>query len=323
MSGAYFMRRLFQTAVLMFVVITLNFFLPRVMPGDPARHYYEDPRLSEEARQEIKALFGLDKPLSYQYFAYLKNLFRGELGVSYTYRRPVMQVISSRIPWTVALTASASLISIAGGIIYGAYAAWRRGGTAESALLASAIIVSAMPTFWFALLLVMLFAFTLKWLPAFGMVTPGLARGLNLPFLASVARHAFLPVVSMALSGIIGYAVLVRNSMIDVTSEDFVRTARAKGLNSRVVLYKHAFRNAMLPLVTRIGLSLSGIIGGAVIIETIFSWEGMGLLIIEASRSLDYPLMQGTMLILATITVLANFATDLVYAQLDPRVQLK
>lgn len=322
MSLAYFIKRLAQIILIMAIVLTLNFFLPRVVSGDPARHLVEDPRLTPEMKQEIRAQYGLDKPLFGQFLTYLAELSKGNLGISFSYRRPVIEVIASKIPWTLVLTVSAKLISIIGGILYGCYAAWKRGRFADSALLSAAIVMTAVPSFWFAMILILIFGFTLRWLPPFGMMERGLAM-MSPEMIASVAKHAVMPVFTMALPGVISYAVLVRNSMVRIIGQDFIRTAKAKGASPASVLYRHAFKNATLPLVTSIGMNLAGVIGGAVVIETIFSWDGMGLLMIEASRSFDYPLMQGVMLILSTVTVTANFLTDLVYAKLDPRVKLE
>ncbi|HNZ08632.1 MAG TPA: ABC transporter permease [Bacillota bacterium] len=322
MSLAYFIKRLAQIILIMAIVLTLNFFLPRVVSGDPARHLVEDPRLTPEMKQEIRAQYGLDKPLFGQFLTYLAELSKGNLGISFSYRRPVIEVIASKIPWTLVLTVSAKLISIIGGILYGCYAAWKRGRFADSALLSAAIVMTAVPSFWFAMILILIFGFTLRWLPPFGMMERGLAM-MSPEMIASVAKHAVMPVFTMAFPGVISYAVLVRNSMVRIIGQDFIRTAKAKGASPASVLYRHAFKNATLPLVTSIGMNLAGVIGGAVVIETIFSWDGMGLLMIEASRSFDYPLMQGVMLILSTVTVTANFLTDLVYAKLDPRVKLE
>jgi len=322
MSLAYFIKRLAQIILIMAIVLTLNFFLPRVVSGDPARHLVEDPRLTPEMKQEIRAQYGLDKPLFGQFLTYLAELSKGNLGISFSYRRPVIEVIASKIPWTLVLTVSAKLISIIGGILYGCYAAWKRGRFADSALLSAAIVMTAVPSFWFAMILILIFGFTLRWLPPFGMMERGLAM-MSPEMIASVAKHAVMPVFTMAFPGVISYAVLVRNSMVRIIGQDFIRTAKAKGASPASVLYRHAFKNATLPLVTSIGMNLAGVIGGAVVIETIFSWDGMGLLMIEAYRSFDYPLMQGVMLILSTVTVTANFLTDLVYAKLDPRVKLE
>lgn len=323
MSFSYLLRRLLYTILLMFIVVTLNFFLPRIVPGDPAERFYQDPRLSPEARETIKAQFGLDQSLSRQYQVYLLNLIKGDLGYSFTFRRPVLEIILSRIPWTLALTATSMLFSVSLGIVLGALAAWWRGGKLDTSLLALAIIFAAIPNFWFALMLILFFAFSIPIFPPFGMVASHVNIGFNWVFFKSVAQHAFLPVFTMSIMGMVSYAVLIRNSMIENINADYVRTAKSKGLSSWKVLFRHAFRNALLPLTTRVAMGLATLIGGAVIIETIFSWEGMGLLIVEASRALDYPLMQATMLILAALTITGNFIADIVYVRLDPRVQFK
>ncbi len=323
MTREYLVRRCIQTVAVIFIVVTINFVLPRLLPGDPAARFYEDPRVSPEMKQEILRQFGLDRSIWEQYLIYLGNLLGGEFGTSYTYRRPVMEVILSRIPWTVLLTGSSFALSVVLGIVVGAAAAWRRGSALEAVVLGASVVFAALPSFWFALLLLLVFAFYVPIFPAFGMADPMLIPGPNWSYVLSVLHHAALPVLLMSITGLVSYAAVVRYSMIDVIGEQYIVVARSKGVPEKTLLYKHALRNALLPLVTRLGLSLAGVIGGAVIIETIFSWEGMGLLIVEASRARDYPLMQGTFLILASVTVLSNFAADLLYAKLDPRVQLR
>ncbi len=323
MTRDYLARRLIQTVLLFIFVVTVNFVLPRLVPGDPAARFYEDPRVSPEIKRQILHSFGLDRPVSEQYLLYLGNLVKGDFGVSYTYRRPVMQVILERIPWTIALTGASTLVSLFLGIIFGALAAWKRGSAIDAALLGSTIVLSALPSFWFAMLLLLAFAFYYPVLPAYGMIDPGVTPGFTWEFIGSLSRHAFLPVLILSLMGLVGYAAVVRYSMIDVIGSQYIVVARSKGVPEWRLLYKHALRNALLPLVTRIGMGLAGVIGGAVVIETIFSWEGMGLLVVEAARSFDYPLMQGAFLILATLTLLGNLGADLLYARLDPRVKLE
>ncbi len=323
MSGAYLVRRLAQLVLILFIVLTLNFFLPRIIPGDPAERFYADPRVSPEDKVKILAQFGLDKPLPVQYWLYLKNLARGDLGVSFTYRRAVIEVIAERIPWTLVLTLSSMLLSLFFGVIIGAYAAWRRGGPLDMTVLGISMVFSSIPSFWFALLLLLLFAFYLPLLPPYGMAEIGIPRGWNLPFLLSTARHALLPVLSLTVMGIVGYATLVRSSVIETLGQGYIATARAKGLSERQVLFRHVLRNALLPLITSLGMSLAGLLGGVVLIESIFSWKGMGQLILEASRSLDYPLMQGVFLLLAALTLIGNLLADLVYSVFDPRVRLR
>lgn len=323
MSTVYFIRRLLQTGFILFVILTINFFLPRVMPGDPAARFYEDPRVSAEMKQLILKEFGLDKSLLEQYAIYLRNLARGDLGISYSYRRPVISVILGRIPWTIALTGTSMLIAVLLGAILGAYAGWQRGGLAERVVLGGAIAFSALPSFWLALLLLLVFAYYWPLFPLYGMMDPGIKPALSGEFLGSLARHAALPLVTMTMASIIGYAIVVRSSMIEVIGSEYITVARSKGLKEHQVLFRHALRNALLPLVTAIGMRLPGLIGGTVLIETIFRWTGMGLLVVEAARDLDYPLMQGAFLILSLVTILGNFLADILYTCLDPRIQLK
>ncbi len=322
MTGQYLIRRLLETGLILLVIITLNFFLPRILPGNPAERFYSDPRVSPEDKVKILEQFGLDKPLHEQYWRYLRNLARGNLGVSYTYRKPVLEVIASRIPWTLALTLTSMLLSVGIGFVLGAYAGWHRGGWLDLAMLSLSIVFSAIPSFWMALVLILVFAFYFPLLPAYGVADAGLRYGLNLPYLSSVARHAVLPVTTLTVVGIVSNAVLVRTSMIETMGQGYVVVARAKGLRERTILFRHVLRNALLPVVTSLGMRLSGLLGGMVVIETIFSWQGMGMLILDASRSLDYPLMQGIFVLLAILTVSGNFLADLLYGIVDPRVRL-
>ncbi|HHN93533.1 MAG TPA: ABC transporter permease [Anaerolineae bacterium] len=322
MSGAYLIRRSLETLLIFFLVATLNFFLPRVIPGDPAERFYADPRVSPEDKARIMAQFGLDKPLPEQFWLYLKNMARGDMGISFNHRRPVMEVIASRIPHTLILTLSAFIISLVLGLPLGAYAAWKRGGPLDMAVLSTSIVFSAIPSFWFALLLLMVFAFYWPVLPAYGMTDPNLTPGLNLAYVLSLARHAVLPVGTLATLETMRYAILMRSSMIETLGKPYIIVARSKGLTERMILFRHVVRNAMLPVITSLGMKLPALLGGVVIIESIFSWEGMGQLILTSSRSLDYPLMQGVFLLLAALTLLGNFLADISYALFDPRVEL-
>lgn len=272
----------------------------------------------------------------------------------------------SRIPWSMVLTVSSMLISITFGIIFGAVAGKRREHTADKVLLWLSGVTTAIPSFWLALVSVMLFAFTYKIFPYRGAMTAGytlsmsgtlflivLASGVVLSIILKlftkknlcifigvpvsltaalfasvpladifdVAYHAALPVMISVFSGVISYGLLVRNSMIAVTGEDYILTARAKGLPPQVVLYKHTFRNALLPMITNVGMSMAGLMGGSVLMEKIFSWPGMGQLLLDACNNGDYLLSQAILLLFAVITVVCNFITDLVYHKFDPRVK--
>jgi peptide/nickel transport system permease protein len=317
------LRRLLQSALVLFIVITLNFFLPRLMPGDPAQRFYESPEISSEQKKAILKAYGLDRPLIEQYGLYLRELAHGNLMMSFHYRRPVAQIIASRVPWTLALTLSSLLLSLFIGTALGAYAAWRRGSWIDYGVISLAILFSAVPSFWFAMILILLFYFSWNVLPGMGMTDPSVRAGLNLPYLLSIARHALLPVTVLTVIGLVSYATLVRSSMTETLGQDYVVVARAKGLAERVLLFKHVLRNALLPLVTSLGMRVAGLIGGVVVIEKVFSWQGMGLLLLDAAAGRDYPLMQGAFLVLAVLTILGNLLADVLLVFVDPRVKLR
>ncbi|MFP4441947.1 MAG: ABC transporter permease [Spirochaetia bacterium] len=328
MQKGYAYKRILYTFFIFFIVVTLNFFIPRIGVSDPAERYYP-PRLgsmTDAEYEEIKALtreqYGFDKPLIVQFGVYVGKLFQGDLGNSFLPGRPkVSRLIAERLPWTLVLSVSALLISAVFGIIFGTYAAWKRGRTPDAILLGASTVSIAIPPFFIALLLSMFLGFQLGWFPAYA--DPYMTSNFDWSAgaIAEVFRNAALPIISMSIGGIIGYAQNTRNSVIAVSNEDFVLTARSKGLNNRQVLYKHTLRNALLPIVTSLGMNISRIIGGSIIIEKIFNWNGMGTLFLEANANNDYPLMLGIMLFLSTFALVANLITDLTYSLLDPRVK--
>jgi peptide/nickel transport system permease protein len=328
MEKGYVFKRIMYTAFVFVIVVALNFFIPRIGVDDPAERYYP-PRLgsmSDEDYEVIKQLtrgqYGFDKPIIMQFGTYVGKLLSGDLGNSFMHGRPkVTDLIAERLPWTLVLSVSNMIISVTLGICYGAFAAWKRGRAPDTVLLSASTVITALPAFFIALMLSMFIGFQLGWLPAYA--DPYMTTNFNwsLKSIIDVFRNASLPIVSMCIGGIIGYAQHTRNSVIVVSNEDFILTARAKGLSSRRVLYRHTLRNAMLPIVTSLGMSVSGLIGGAVIIEKIFNWNVMGTLFIEANGNNDYPLMLGIMLFMSTFALLANLVTDFTYSLLDPRVK--
>jgi len=200
---------------------------------------------------------------------------------------------------------------------------WRRGGTLDVGVLSLSLVFQAIPSFWLAMLLLLTFGYYIHLFPLRGGISdPGLTPGPNLPYVLSVARHAALPVFTMTLVGSVGYAVLVRSSMIETLGQDYIVTARSKGLREQTILFRHVLRNALLPLVTSLGMRIAGLFGGVVVMELVFSWQGMGLLILEASRGMDYPLMQGVFLFLAVLTIGGNLLADMMCAVVDPRVRM-
>lgn len=328
MEKGYAVKRILYTFFIFLIVVTLNFFIPRIGVSDPAERYYP-PRIgsmSDGEYEEIKALtreqYGFDKPVIIQFVTYVKNLTQGDLGNSFLPGRPkVSELIAERLPWTLVISVSSMSISVIIGVLYGAFAAFKRGRAPDTILLSLSTLSIAIPSFFIALLLSMFVGFKLGWLPAYAdpyMVTN---FSWSLSSIMEVYKNAALPIISMCIGGIIGYAQNTRNSVIVVSNEDFIMTAKAKGLSNTKVLYKHTLRNAMLPIVTNVGMSVSGLIGGAVIIEKIFNWNGMGTLFLQANGNNDYPLMLGIMLFLSTFSLLANLVTDLTYSLLDPRVK--
>lgn len=328
MSKSYVLRRILYTLFVWLIVVALNFFIPQIGVSDPAARYYP-PRLgsmSDQEYAEIQQLtreqYGFDKPVTTRFVIYLKMLMKGDLGNSFLPGRPkVTTLITERLPWTLVLSVSTMFVSVILGIIWGTFAAFKRGRAPDTILLGMSTITTAIPAFFIALLLSMFVGFQLGWLPAYADPYMAASFRWTLSSIANVFRNAALPIISMCLGGIVGHALGTRNSVISVSEEDFILTAKAKGLSTNTVLYKHTLRNALLPIVTRLGMSISGLIGGAVVIEKIFNWNGMGTLFLEANGNNDYPLMLGIMLLLSTIALLANLVTDLTYGLLDPRVK--
>lgn len=326
MQKGYVLKRILYTVFIFFIVVTLNFFIPRIGVDDPAERYYPaQGNMSEVEYDIIKQLtreqYGFDVPTWQQYLRYVNNLFHGDLGVSFQAGSPkVADLIAERIPWTLVLSVSTMLIGLIGGLLIGSYAAWKRGQRVDTALLNASTITTALPAFFIALILSLYLGFEWEIFPAY--TDPNMVASFDWSWesIRLVAASAALPIISMSIGSIVGYAQNTRNSVISVSNEDFILTARAKGLPPRQVLYRHTLRNAMLPIVTSLGMSVSGLIGGSVVIEQIFNWNGMGTLFLNANNTNDYPLMMGIMLFLSLFALVANLVTDLCYCLLDPRV---
>lgn len=328
MGKGYVVKRITYTVFIFMIVVALNFFIPRIGVDDPAERYYP-PRLGSMTDAEydvIKQLtreqYGFDKPIGTQFAIYVGKLLKGDLGNSFLPGRPrVTTLIKERLPWTLVLSVTTMIISLIFGVIWGAFAAFKRGRAPDTILLGASTITTALPAFFIALILSMVVGFQLGWLPAYA--EPYMTSNFNwsLRSILNVYKNAALPIISMCIGGIVGRAQGTRNSVINVSNEDFILTAKSKGLSNRTVLYKHTLRNAMLPIVTSVGMSVSGLIGGAVVIEKIFNWNGMGTLFLEANGNNDYPLMLGIMLFMSTFALVANLVTDLTYGLLDPRVK--
>ena len=321
MSARYFLRQLGQALVTIVAILVLLFVLFRAMPGSPER-VTRNPNLTQAQVVELRARWGLDEPVfPDQLAAYVSSTLQGDLGYSIKYRgSPVTEVIGDYAGPTILLIGIAEIIAIFVGLAVGAYAGWRRGGAVDRLGGGVSLVFYSMPYFVIGMPLIIIFAAGLGWFPTSGMTTPG---GPTDPvgWLVDLGRHLVLPVAAVALGLIGGYSILMRSSIIDTRSEDYITTARAKGIADARVLRRHAFPNALLPMVTLIAINIGAVVAGAITAEVVFNWPGLGTLTVTALDARDYPLLQGIFLMVAVAVVLANFAADMVYGMLDPRVR--
>ncbi|MEV4687437.1 ABC transporter permease [Microbacterium sp. LWH3-1.2] len=322
----YILRRLGFYLVAFWVSITLNFFLPRFMPGDPVSRMVA--RLQGQIRpDQIEALresFGLsDAPLWEQYLRYLGQIFSGDLGFSISrFPTPVVDVISSVLGWTLLLGFVSLIVAVVIGNVLGILAAWRRGGILDSVVPPVLIFIGSFPYFWLAMGLLYLFGVTLQAFPLRHAYAVGTVPEFSLAFVGDVAYHLILPATSIVLVSIGGWMLGMRNTMIATNAEDYIVMAEAKGLRPNRVMMQYAARNALLPSVTAFGMSLGFVVGGALLTEVVFAYPGVGYTLLAAVQNLDYPLMQGLFLTITTAVLIANFLVDIVYVRLDPRVRV-
>lgn len=316
------LSRFGQYLLVLLVAVAINFFLPRAMPGSPLQFLAGDEvaTLTPEQRAAILERAGLDQPLPVQFVRYLGQIARGDLGYSYQENRPVLGILLERLPWTLLLTGTALLLSSLFGVIVGALAAWRRGGALDNTSLAGSIALDAVPTFWLGMMLVAIFAVQWQVFPVFGARTAW-ASYQGWQAVGDVLRHLVLPATTLTIASLSGTYLVMRYAMLGVLGEDYIRTARAKGVSERQVLYKHALRNAMLPVFTVFMLNLGALVGGAAVIETVFSYPGVGRLLFESATNRDYPLLQGAFLLVTLSVLFFNLLADLLYPLVDPRVR--
>jgi peptide/nickel transport system permease protein len=335
----YLSKKIEWAFLTILIVLVFNFFLFRVLPGDPSRAGLKDPRLTIESQNAVKARYGLDKPVincfkslnppetgdclinpfQTQFFIYLGNLIQGKFGISYSTNQPVESMLLPRLGNTLILMVTGQLLSILFGIALGVLAAWKSHTKIDVSTVIISLITWALPTFWLGIIL-------LIWggrmgLPLNGMWTAG-ANYNNLgERLLDLSRHLLMPTLTIVIVIIGEYVIIMRSTLLDVLSEDYILTAKAKGLTTFQILKDHAMQNAMLPMVTIIALNLGFTVAGTIQIETVFSYPGLGLLIFESVSKRDYPLLQGAFLLIAISVILANLLADLFYSYLDPRVE--
>ncbi|MGQ0631057.1 MAG: ABC transporter permease [Sporichthyaceae bacterium] len=317
--GRHGLSRVGQYALVLWAAATLNFALPHLAPGDPVQYLYgNDGQLSPELLEQIRAGYGLDQPLIEQYGSFWAGLLRGDLGTSVEFNRPVTDVLLEYLPWTVALVGVAIALSVVLGSLLGAWAAWHRGTRRDAAAVTVVLMVDAMPVFWIGMILIAMFAVGLGWFPSYGATSID-AEGLA--WLGEVVSRMVLPTATMVIATMGGFFLLARAAMVTVLDEPFIRLARATGLSERRVALRHALRNALLPVFTNVTLAVGTLLSGAVVVETVFAYPGLGRLLFGAVTARDYPLLQGGFLLVTVGIVAANLFADLVYPLLDPRVR--
>jgi len=314
-------QRLLKMVAIVLAIAVANFLLIHAAPGDPASVMAGEAGAADpKFLAQLRAQFGLDQPLSTQLWIYLVHLLHGDMGMSYRQGRPVFGLIMERLPATLLLTGTAFVFAVLMGMLLGAMAARRVGRTADSVITVLALGFFATPIFWVGLMLVLVFSVWLDWLPSFGMNTVG-ADLHGWAAVADTVPYLVLPALTLGLFYMAIYARLTRATMLEVASQDFVRTARAKGVPEGRILRRHILRNALLPVITYAGIQAGQLIGGSILVETVFAWPGVGRLALDALLARDYQLLLGVFLCTSVLTVVFNLVTDLIYVWVDPRVE--
>jgi peptide/nickel transport system permease protein len=319
----YILKRSIEIVITFFIILTILFLLFRLAPGDPVARMI-DPNMTAEDVELLTSQLGLDKPLGMQYLIYLKNFVRGQFGYSFHYGQPVARIIWNRLPNTILLFTTSMVLSALVGIFLGKIASWHKNRPSDSLMTIGALVTHTMFLPWLGLLLIWIFSYKFGWFPIGGMVSedvwlnPG--SGSLVKFL-DVLHHMMLPLITLFLIHFGSYLLIMRSSMLETLKEDYILTARAKGLEEKVIRNHHAAPNAALPVVTSVGLSLAFSINGSALTETVFSWPGIGRELVFSVSSLDYPLAQASFLLIAAVVLISNLVVDILYAYLDPRIR--
>lgn len=321
--GAFLGRRVVKSIMVLLVIALFNFFLVRAAPGDPAQILAgqsgaADAQYVEKLRQD----FGLDKPIPVQLMSYLKDIATFDLGYSHRQQMPVSTLILDHLPATLVLTLTSFAFALLAGVGLGTQAALRVGKWGDTVITTLAMLAYATPLFWVGLMLVLVFSVHLEWLPAFGYESVG-ANLTGLSRFFDIALHLVLPALTLGMFYMAVYARLTRASILEIRQLDFVKTARAKGLSERVVIVRHVLRNALLPVITYAGIQAGHLIGGSLLVETVFAWPGIGRLAFDALVQRDYSVLLGVFFMASVIVVVVNLITDILYTVADPRIELK
>lgn len=317
----FYTGKLVQYGILLFLAATLNFALPRLMPGDPLLYVVgEDVTLMSAAEKEaMRTKMGLNRPVIVQYLAYFGELMSGDLGYSYRENKPVTDVIARKLPWTLILAFLNIVISTLIGATAGALAAWRRGTKLDIGMGTFFIFLRSMPSFWIGMILVAIFGATLKWLPVYGAYSMW-SDYKGLAYVLDVLKHMLLPLTTMVILSVTAIFITMRYSMINTLGEDYITMAELKGIPRKRIKYRHAMRNALIPVVTVVMMNIGYMVGGATVVETVFAYPGTGRLLFEAVSNRDYPLIQGCFFVITLCVIVANIVADLLYPLLDPKV---
>lgn len=317
---ARIIKRLISVVPLLIGISIISFFVMHLAPGDPTA-LFVDPSVDPQELARIRSNWGLDQPVYVQYFFWLKNAVRGDFGTAYITNRPVINLIAERIPATLLLMGTSLFFILLISIPLGVISAYKKGGLFDNVVSVLSFAGMSMPSFWLALMLMLIFSVQLNILPATGMSDPLLTDASLPERITDIARHMALPVLTMVIIGFAGLTRYVRSGTLEVLRQNYIRTARAKGLTERAVLFKHALRNSLLPLITILGMTIPDLFAGAFIIETIFAWPGMGRLGVGAIFSRNYPLIMGVVFISSFLIIIGNLAADLLYSIADPRIR--
>ena len=326
-SVRYVLRRTVYALITLFAVTCITFAIPRIMPGSPIT-YFANPHIitSPAALEALKQRFGLDKPVWVQFTLYLENLFSWppNFGLSYLfYPTPVFTVIMEYLPWTLFLVGVSTIITAIIGILIGVVTGSRPGSKLDTSVISVSMILWTMPFFWLGIILLWIFGLTFHLFPIAGAASRGFSASnpLGISDIPDVLWHAFLPMMTLVIAAYAGYSLIMRNTMVNELSQDYILMARAKGLSERAVLLGHAARNAMLPMITLIGLNVGYVVSGALLVEIVFAYPGLGYLTYRAVLAHDFPLLQGLFFIVSVAVVTANYLADLTYAFFDPRIK--
>lgn len=314
--------RMVKAVVILFAIVVLNFLLVHAAPGDPAMVMAGEAGAADaKFVEQLREQFGLNKPLHEQLMTYVGTVAQGDLGFSYRQQRPVWDLIADRLPATLMLTLSAFVVALVGGILLGTLAAINSGKWSDSAITVLALLAYATPIYWVGLMLILLFSVSLGWLPAFGFETVG-AGLTGLDRLGDILAHLVLPVFTLGLFYMAVYARMTRASILEVRDMDFVKTARAKGLRESRIVFGHILRNAILPVITVAGVQGGHLIGGSILVETVFAWPGIGRLAFDAVLQRDYQVLLGIFFVSSVMVIVFNILTDLIYTLVDPRIEV-